>query len=115
MATIVGGNTSLTVRLIEQRIGREMTIATSRNYRWPAPREPSHQHLHCSGTSDCVAASATHKSHPARHRAPRTTIPPAKVFLHLLIRHAALLDQPDSLKLGFPRKLSSLDGGPPVS
>jgi len=40
--------------------------------------EPSRQRPHRSGCVDFAAVSATHRSHPARHRAPRTTIPPAR-------------------------------------
>ena len=38
----------------------------------------------------------------------------AKVFRRLRIRNAALLDQPDSLKLELPCKLPSLHDAPPV-
>ena len=40
--------------------------------------EPSHRALHRSGCADCAVVSAKHRSHRARHRAPRTTSPPAR-------------------------------------
>jgi len=40
--------------------------------------EPSHPVLRRRGCADCAVASARHRIHLARHRAPRTTTPPAK-------------------------------------
>ena len=39
--------------------------------------EPSRQALHRCGCADCAAVSARHRTHLARHRAPRITNPPA--------------------------------------
>src|SRR5438067_13012858 len=43
--------------------------------------EPSRPTPHRSGCADCAVVSAKHRTHPARHRAPRTTTPPAIVLV----------------------------------
>jgi len=42
-------------------------------------REPWHPALHCSGCANCAVVSDRHRTHPARHRAPRTTIPAGQI------------------------------------
>ena len=50
-----------------------------RSDRWQGSSpEPWHRALHRCGCADCVVAAARHRSHPARHRAPRTTNLPAR-------------------------------------